>query len=84
MANTTSAGAAIRQLTSRPLTSGERLADSQAEARDELGKAPELEVLPKACAERHYLTQVRLDPGAHVRENPEATLEIRIPFGART
>src|SRR5919198_6263018 len=60
---------------SRRPAAGERLADPQPEALDQLGNALELEVMAIARAEGGQLVRVRIDRAAQVRELPEEVLE---------
>src|SRR5918996_760985 len=60
---------------SRRPAAGERLADPQPEALDQLGHALELEVMAVARAERGQLIRVRIDRAAHIRELAEEALE---------
>src|SRR5581483_3630069 len=55
----------------------EPLPDHQAEARDQLGNALELEVMAVALAQRGQLRRVGIQRAAHVRELPEELLEAR-------
>jgi hypothetical protein len=70
------AGRSVRQSSELTASSaGQRLADPQAEALEQLRNALELEVMAVARAERGQLIRVRIDRATDVRELPEETLE---------